>query len=398
MERHAEGTPAERHRGVGRCDVSSLEKSVERPVRIAHLIETDGPGGAERVVAELASGLQRAGADNVVFVPERGDGWLGEQLRESRVAMDHFHLDAPVSPACAQRLAAAFRRHNVAVAHSHEFSMAVYGAWAACLAGIPHLITMHGSRYYAGRLQRRVALRAAIGYSRRTVAVSNPLADHLRRDLFVRRSRISVITNGVRHRAAVHTTIREELRLAPDDMLAVAVGNLYPVKGHQFLIEAIARITARHPRLHVAICGRGDQADVIAAGARERRIHERVHMLGLRPDVDGILAAADLFVMPSISEGLPLALLEAMFAGCPIVASDVGEVAATLDHGSCGLLVAPGETQALANAMDELLSNRTRARDLGDRAKRRALAEYDVAHMIRRYAAMYESAGRCSRT
>ena len=143
---------------------------------IAHLIESDGPGGAETVVVQLATALQAAGARNVVFLPANGEGWLARQLEGSGVAIEYFHVERPVSPACARSLHQAFRRHRIAIAHSHEFSMAVYGAWAAWRHGIPHIITMHGGRYYAGRLRRRLALRAAVAMSARTVAVSAPLA------------------------------------------------------------------------------------------------------------------------------------------------------------------------------------------------------------------------------
>ena len=272
--------------------------------------------------------------------------------------------------------------------------MAVYGAWASWLAGIPHLITMHGSRYYAGRLQRRIAMRAAVGYSRHTVAVSKPLAEHLRQDLLVKPSRISVVANGVRHRTPARTSLRDELRLAPDDMLAVSVGNLYPVKGHSHLLDALAQLAARHQRLHVAISGRGDLADALSAQARASGIGERVHLLGLRSDIPEVLAAADVFVLPSLSEGLPLALLEAMFAGRPIIASDVGEIAVALEHGSSGILVPAGDSTALAHAIDGVLSDPERARELGVRARHRALAEYDVAHMVRRYGSMYEGVCR----
>src|SRR5690606_25511827 len=161
--------------------------------RIAHLIETDGPGGAERVVAHLASSLQAAGADNVVFVPANGEGWLARQLEGTGVAIERFHLDRPLSPACAAEIADTLRRRRIDLAHSHEFSMAVYGAWAARRARIPHVITMHGGRYYAGRLRRRVALGAAIRASALTAAVSDDLAHALSRDLWLRRSRIATV-------------------------------------------------------------------------------------------------------------------------------------------------------------------------------------------------------------
>jgi glycosyltransferase involved in cell wall biosynthesis len=359
-------------------------------LRLAHLIESDGPGGAERVVADLATEFQASGARNVVFLPANGDGWLARQLHGTGVAIEHFRIDQPFSPACARSLAAGFRRHRIDLAHSHEFSMAVYGAWASWLAGVPHVITMHGSRYYAAHLRRRLAMRSAIALSGRTIAVSHPLADHISNDLHVRRSRVETILNGVRPTTRPRSSLRDELRLAPDQRLIVSVGNLYPVKGHQHLIEALGLLAARHPRVHLAISGRGDLADALTARAAALGLSDRLHLLGLRSDVPAVLAAADVFVLPSLSEGLPLALLEAMFAACPIIASDVGDVAVALARGDAGILVQAGNAAALARALDSLLSDRTQARQFGERAFRRAAAEYDIAHMVRRYRAVYD--------
>jgi glycosyltransferase involved in cell wall biosynthesis len=369
----------------------SAAAAVVSGLGVAHLIESDGPGGAERVVADLAGACQAAGARSVVFLPADGDGWLERQLEGTGVTIDRFRIERPVSPACARSLAAAFRRHGIDLAHSHEFSMAVYGAWASRLAGVQHVITMHGSRYYAARLRRRLALRTAIAISGQTIAVSNPLADQISQDLHVRRSRIGTILNGVRPVHAARTTLREELGLGPGDRLMVSVGNLYPVKGHRHLIDAMALLADRHPTLHLAISGRGDLADALSSHARSRGLFGRVHLLGLRSDVPAVLQAADVFVLPSLSEGLPLALLEAMFAGRPIVATDVGDVSVALAQGDAGVLVEPGDPAALADALHALLNDRTRARKLGERAKRRAAAEYDVSQMVRRYAEVYES-------
>ena len=360
-------------------------------LRVAHLIESDGPGGAERVVVHLATALQAAGAQNVVFLPARGEGWLARELEGSGVAVEHFKLERPVSPECARFLEAAFLRHRIDVAHSHEFSMAVYGAWAARRAGVPHVITMHGSRYYAGRLRRRVAMRAAIAMSGQTVAVSAPLAWYMKRDLALRSSGVLTIPNGVRHVRSGHTTLRDELHLREDERLLVSVGNLYPVKGHHHLVDALALLGERYPNVHLAIAGRGDREDALAAQASALGVASKVHLLGLRPDITAILAAADIFVLPSMSEGLPLALLEAMFARRPIVASDVGDVGVALGHGTAGILVEPGSPAALATALAGLLADPARARDMGDRAGDRASAEYDVDEMVRRYVRVYDT-------
>jgi glycosyltransferase involved in cell wall biosynthesis len=361
-------------------------------LRVAHLIESSGPGGAERVVADLASSFQAADTQNVVFLPRDGEDWLRRQLDGSDVAIEYFKIDRPVSPSCARTLIEAFRRHQIDVAHSHEFSMAVYGGWAAWRAGIPHVITMHGGRYYASRLRRRLALRAAVALSAATVAVSSPLAQAISDDLGVERSRILMVPNGVRYVAPEHVTLRVELNLRPEDRLVVSVGNLYPVKGHQHLVDALALIATKYPRLHIAIAGRGGLEDALRSRAADFHLSDRVHLLGLRADIPAILAAADVFALPSLSEGLPLALIEAMFAGRPIVATDVGEVGVALDDGQAGVLVEPGNVHALASAVDALLDEPARAKALGERAAAHARAHYSLPRMVARYATLYEQA------
>ena len=355
---------------------------------IAQLIESDGPGGAERMVVEVATSLAAAGCPGVVFVPANAEGWIERELAGSGVTVEHFRLKRPFSPRFSRELAATFRRHNISLAHSHEFSMGVYGAWAARRAGIPHLLTMHGGRYYAGRPVRRGALGIAARASGGIVAVSAELADHLSRDLRFPRDRIAVIMNGVRQRPLPAVTVRGELGLGPSDPLLLAMGNLYPVKGHRHLLSAAARLRERHPALHVAIAGRGECAAALEAQARELGFPERVHLLGFRSDIATLLAGATVFVHPSLSEGLPLAILEAMFAARPIVASNVGEIGKVLGA-DAGTLVPPGDESALASAIDGLLNDPARARAMGERAAQRAAAEYSLAKAVARYADLY---------
>jgi glycosyltransferase involved in cell wall biosynthesis len=222
-------------------------------LRIAQLIASDGPGGAERVVAHLARALQARGAESVVFLPRDGEGWLERELTGSGAHIEYFTIERPLSPRSAAALSQTLKRRRIDVAHGHEFSMSVYGAWASRRAGIPHVMTMHGGRYHAERLRRRLALHAAVAASAWTVAVSSTFANTLSRDLGVRRSRIRTVANGVQHVPDVRSTLRDELRLSSHDRLIVAVGNLYPVKGST--PDRCARSTSRS----ISTAARGDQ-------------------------------------------------------------------------------------------------------------------------------------------
>src|SRR6267142_124083 len=217
-----------------------------RGARIAQFIESDGPGGAERMVGQLAGELQNGGCFAVAFLPADGEGWLGRELAAAGVAVEYVRLEHLLSPQLSRALAAALRRHRIDVVHSHEFTMALCGAWAARRAGLPHLITMHGGRYYAQRFRRRLALRAAIAFSQQLVAVSDPLAAHLSRDLLIRRTRISTIANGVRFTPTGRSSLRGELGLTDADRLAVAVaGLLVPPGDPTALAQAIDRLLAQ---------------------------------------------------------------------------------------------------------------------------------------------------------
>jgi len=155
------------------------------------------------------------------------------------------------------------------------------------------------------------------------------------------------------------------------------------------LLEALALLRDQHPTVHVAIAGRGELDHELREWVHQRGLMDRVHFLGLRSDVQNLLSGADIFVLPSLSEGLPLALLEAMFARRPIVATRVGEVPTALGEGDAGLLVPPGDPVEFATALDRLLTNPSEAQRLGGLAAQRAAALYNVSRMVAHYASIY---------
>lgn len=358
---------------------------------VALMLESDGPGGAEVMLLRLAESLRDRGWRVVPVGPEAGCGWLAGEFRNRGFLPETFTLRRAVDPGCADRLARTLAARRVDVVHSHEFTMGVYGALAASRLRIPHVITMHGGKHFAEAWRRRVALRWAARRSRAVVAVSEATRRHLTEAIGLRAADIAVVPNGVPTPNGKRARVRDELRLGADEPLVLAVGNLYPVKGHRVLLDALGILAEREPqrRWRMAIAGRGEEEGNLREQAARLGIADRLHLLGQRSDIADLLAAADLWTMPSLSEGLPLALLEAMMAGLPIVSSAVGGIPEVVRDGKEALLVPSEDPAALAGAIARLLDDAALRATLGRAAKAVAERSYHVDAMTDGYEGLY---------
>jgi glycosyltransferase involved in cell wall biosynthesis len=386
VERSA--TFLERNRSLDRCTMSG-----QKTLRIAMMLESDGPGGAEMMVFRLSEELRDRGHVVMPVGPANGNGWLGELFREAGVRPEVFRLKRPLDPGCVRGLVELFREHEIDAVHSHEFTMAVYGAAAARLLGLPHVITMHGGFKACTVLRRRIALRWAMRNSRHTVMVSRATRRQFARDLGVDESRFTVVPNGVPLRQGDAARVREEFGVKANDLVLLAVGNLEPHKGHAVLFEALARLQGRGlnvPWKLIIAGGRGGaEHERLIESVREEGWEDRVHIVTNRNDIPDLLALADIYVMPSLVEGLPMALLEAMVAGKAIVASTTAGIPEAIVNGKEGLLVPPGDAAALADAIKLLLTDADRRAVFARAAAARACEEFTVRVMSERYEKLY---------
>jgi glycosyltransferase involved in cell wall biosynthesis len=360
---------------------------VTAAARILHLIETGGPGGAERVLTSLVLALEAAGE----FRSQVGllkDGWVAAELRAHGHVPVFFPLRRPLDPALLVALARHIRRAGVDLVHAHEFTMNVYGGVAAALARVPAIGTVHGRGYYSTAGRRIAALKFAARLGTVLVAVSSDIKRFLETELGLEGVRL--IPNGIdvdRPASGDRARGRAALALPPAVPVIGAVGNLYPIKGHRTLIQALSSLSVP---VHVVIAGRGEEEAALRRDAAALGLADRVHLLGFRDDVPDLLAAFDIYALPSFSEGQSLALIEAMAAGRPIVATAVGGNPELLGAGEpAGLLVPPGDPAALAEALARLLARPAEAERLGAAARARARAEFSLAVMLGRYRALY---------
>jgi glycosyltransferase involved in cell wall biosynthesis len=372
-----------------------------RPLRIAMMLESDGPGGAEMMIFRLSQQLRERGHTVIPVGPNDGCGWLADLFRTAGFEPEVFRMRRAMDPNCVLDLVQLFRRQGIDAVHSHEFTMAVYGAAAARLVGLPQVITMHGGVNPCSTRRRRVALRWAMRSADHTVMVARATQRQFAKGLGIDEARFTVIPNGVPVRNGDADRVRAEFRIQQGDCVLLAVGNLEKHKGHRILLEAMSRLGrngARAPWKLIIAGGRGgDQHEALQEYIEDEGWEDRVFIATNRNDVPDLLALADIFVMPSLWEGLPMALLEAMIAKKAIVASATAGIPEAIENGKEGLLVAPCEVDALADALKSLIMDQAHRSHLGEAAGLRARQQFTVNVMTDRYESMYAEAASVRR-
>jgi len=186
------------------------------------------------------------------------------------------------------------------------------------------------------------------------------------------------------------SAVRTEFKIPSSVSVIGIVGRLVHQKGHKYLLEAMVRIKARFPGSMLLIVGDGPLKGELTAYARDRGLGKDVIFAGSRMDIPDLLSAMDIFVFPSFREGLGNALLEAMAAGKPIIATDVAPMREIINSEEVGILVPPKDSDALASAIEVLMSDRVRAEALGGAARRRALSFFDIKNTIDKYTGLFE--------
>jgi glycosyltransferase involved in cell wall biosynthesis len=227
------------------------------------------------------------------------------------------------------------------------------------------------------------------------IAVSADVAEAVQRDYRPPRGKLAVIPNGVdvdRYGGSSKSgALRAELGIPASAPVAIVVAKLMEQKGHRILLKALPAVRRRVPDLHCLFVGDGHLRDEIAARVRDLGLADRVHLLGDRADVPDLMAVGDVFILPSLWEGLPMALLEAMASRLPVIATAVSGTREVLDDGRSGVLVPAGDAEALGGALTGLLEDPERAARLGAAARDRVEECYSARVQARRHAELYRS-------
>jgi glycosyltransferase involved in cell wall biosynthesis len=360
---------------------------------VAHVIGTLSTGGAERSVVNYILNADRHDfRHTVICLGSRGE--MAPTVEAADVPVHVLRIRRRHLPLSLLRLAHWLRREKVDVLHTHMFEAALWGRIAGRLAGVPVMVTtLHGPELWKGRLHVGVD-RWLNRWTARHIAVARDGLEIRVRLEHVRPDRILLIPNGVTIPAQARDPelarrTRAEFGLPPEAPVLGSVGRFVFEKGYEHLLEALKLARVEVPDLRWLAVGDGTLRPALTARAASEGLGDAVIWAGLRQDVETLLPAMDLWVMSSVEEGLPVALLEAMATGCPIVATRVGGIPDAVGDGREAVLVPPAEPTALATAIVQLLRNPERARQMGDAARARAEAEYSIHTVTRRLENIY---------
>ncbi len=368
-------------------------------VRIAHVIETLGTGGAENLLADVTARLDTSRFQSRVFTLD-APLHLRPRFERGGIPVEAILVPPRRRPvSCLLALTRALRRFRPDAVHTHLYYSNVFGRLAARAAGNPPVVTtLHNPDYtFEARDTQLFRFRKWLDrvtgrHNAALIAVSRAVAEDFQRHMGWRS--IEVIPNGV----DVDLFSPGPGTLTGDwpgpGLRLLSVGRLHPQKGHAVLLDALAQLRAQGPEASLLIVGEGSIQGQLKERIRRLGLSAVVRLGGRREDIRDLLRSADLFVFPSLYEAVGIALLEAMACGRPVVASDTGGIPEIVEHGTSGMLVPPGDSARLADSLGMLLKDPGRRQRLGDTARARAL-QFDVRRTAQATEALYERLG-CS--
>jgi len=359
---------------------------------ILHLIETSDVGGAEKVMIDLACGLEKRGFHSIACL--RKEGMLYDELVKRGVETYVLEENGFFDLGFLVKLVMIVIKKKVSIIHAHEFLMNVYGTIVGMISATPVVITLHGKLYYVDKWWRRLALRFASLFSQLT-CVSEDLQCYVSKELQIPYNRIKTIYNGIdtkiRVRGNNYSLIKTELGIRDGYKIVGTVANLNPIKGHIYLLRAIPTIIQEYPKIIFLFVGKGEEEQKLRSEAMNLGISDYVRYLGFRSDVPELLSLMDIFVLPSLSECLPLSVLEAMAFSIPAVVTNVGGNREIIDDGVTGYVVPAGDPERLAEKILLLLRDKKNAECIGLKGSETIGRKFSIDKMLEQYRSLYNS-------
>lgn len=371
-------------------------------IRVAHVTFDLRIGGAERVIHSLVEHTDRDRFDVSVLCLEDSVGPFGRDLRGKGWLVATLGRRPGFDRELVRRVRRHVRAEGVEVLHCHQYTPYVYGILGSLGTGASVIFTEHGRLYPdRPRWKRRLLNPWLARLTRHVTAISRATRSALEEIENFPRGKVRVVYNGIDGAPYGMARcngggLRRELALPPGARLLGTVARLDPIKNQAMMIRALRRVRLVVPEVHLVLVGDGPERGRLEQLARQEGVAEAVHFTGFRDDVPAVMAALDAFLLTSFTEGTAMTLLEAMAAGTPCVATDVGGNPEIVIDGQTGYLVASDDDARLAERIGVVLGEPGRAAELGEAGRRLFTERYTVENMVDAYEALYGGGGCAS--
>ncbi|MBC2733180.1 MAG: glycosyltransferase family 4 protein [Desulfobacteraceae bacterium] len=368
-----------------------------RQLKVTHIRTSHGLAGAERVILCLIQTTQSKCVKKSVTLIGSDTGLNKDfllELKSLNIETANFRLQGRYDIRGIRRLRRHLIDNEIDIIHCHDFKSNFYGLMASIGLPIGRVSTHHGSTKDDLLLRCYLNLNEYLFFHffHRIVAVSHQLSTEPWARI-LGSDRVAFIPNGIDtqfFKRSPNTFTDESPILIPGGKTVIGIiGRLYPDKGHIDLFHAISGLQDEFPQLMVLVVGDGPQSHYLKNACREMRIENRVIFAGVRKNMQAVYSLLDLFVMPSIREGLPMALLEAMLAKIPVIASMVGGIPTLLENNRHGIGISPKSPKELSAAIRQTLVNPDEAKLIANNAQEFIREKYSAQAMTRRTERLY---------
>lgn len=373
-------------------------------MHVVQIVDSLRVGGAERLQVTLARALEHYPTRLTIIVlsdQDRSHPAFVSELKDTGAPIHFLPGFTLLAPGRFWRLLRLVRKLKPDILHTHLTTSNILGSMVGRLLGIPVITTLHNTAF-ASKNDRQIRVRLetlALRHGAQKVLAVGPIVADAHRERLSNQE-IVTIPNAVPLIDPLPDAERDALRqsITGDAVkpLLFSAGRLSEQKGYSVLVDAIAQLREKHPDAVVAIAGQGELREELEQQITAKGVGSNILLLGVRDDIPKLAAASDLFVSSSLWEGLPVAVLEAMSAGLPIVATRVGDVPRVVVEGT-GLLVEPGDPTALAGALDTMLSDADFRASCARDAREFVRREHNTDDWIARLLALYENTSKSGR-
>ncbi len=366
-------------------------------VTVAHIRDSGGIFGAERVILTIMKNIDKKYEVILICLrsPDGKSDILKEKAEEIGVKVFSVDVNSKMDFSSIKIIRDILKNHQVKILHSHDFKANLYGLMASNNLGLNRILTAGGTT--RDSMVKRIYVYLDETFTYRfydyIVAVSSEIYEKLLKKN-IKTGRVLIIENGIDKSLYEHgankSHINNPFPIDNTNKVFAVIGRLFPDKAHCHFIDAFFDIKKVYPTSIALIIGEGPSEEEIRKRIIDLKLEDSVFLCGVRKDMMYVYRSIDYLVIPSLTEGLPYVLLEAMLFKVPVLATNVGGIPNIVINGVTGYLVPPGDVQSLKNGMEKMLNDQEKTREMSEEGYKLVNEKYSARRMAEDYGRLYD--------